>query len=265
MYSTFQLAIKYINYFLTASNGKGHGIHSPFIFEFITKVLNDEKTYPAYERVEHLRSQLLIDDRSLVVEDFGAGSSASNSNKRKISSIARNAAKSKKYAQLLYRIVQYYKPQIIVELGTSLGITTSYLSLANPSAKLITMEGSDAIAGLAQNNLKALELNNVELIKGNFDDTLSSLIYNLSSIDFAFVDGNHRKAPTLNYFNQLLSKSNPSSILIFDDIHWSKEMEEAWEQIKGHSSVTCTIDLFFIGILFFRQEIKEKQHFKIRF
>lgn len=265
MYSSFQLTLKYLNYFFTALNGKGHGIHSPFVFEFITKILNDKKEYPAYERVEHLRSQLLIDDSIISVDDLGAGSSVSKTNKRKISSIAKNAAKPKKYAQLLYRIVQYYKPATIIELGTSLGITTSYLGLANPSSKIITMEGASTVAGLANRNFKALELDHIELVEGNFDETLSSIIYHLSSIDLAFIDGNHRKEPTLNYFKQLLSKSTASSIFIFDDIHWSKEMEEVWDEIKDHSSVNCSIDLFFIGLVFFRKEIREKQHFKIRF
>ena len=265
MYSSFRLAIKYLNYLFTASNGKGHGIHSPFVFDFITKILNDKKTYPAYERVEHLRSQLLMDYRTLSVEDLGAGSSVPRSDQRTVSSIVKNAAKSKKHAQLLYRIVQYYKPATIIELGTSLGITTSYLSLANPAAKVITMEGASVVADIAQKNFGALELRNIQLIKGNFDDTLSSVIYHLSSLDLAFIDGNHRKEPTLNYFKLLLSKSTPSTTLIFDDIHWSGEMEQAWEEIKAHSSVTCTIDFFFIGLVFFRKEFKEKQHFKIGF
>ena len=265
MYSSFQLAIKYFNYFLTASSGKGHGIHSPFVFDFITKVLNDNEQYPAYEKVELLRKELLLDNTILTVEDFGAGSSFSKSNQRTVASIAKTAAKPKKYAQLLYRIVQYYKPATILELGTSLGITTSYFALANPSAKIITMEGAEAIANAAQKNFSALELKNIELIKGNFDTTLSPVIIGLTSVDLSFIDGNHRKEPTLNYFNQLLAKTTFSTILIFDDIHWSREMEDAWEQIKNHSSVTCTIDLFFIGLVFFRTEFKEKQHFKIRF
>ena len=232
MYSSFQLAIKYFNYFLTASSGKGHGIHSPFVFDFITKVLNDNEQYPAYEKVELLRKELLLDNTILTVEDFGAGSSVSKSNQRTVASIAKSATKPKKYAQLLYRIVQYYKPATILELGTSLGITTSYFALANPSAKIITMEGAEAIANAAQKNFSALELKNIELIKGNFDTTLSPLINRLSSIDLSFIDGNHRKEPTLNYFNQLLTKTTFSTILIFDDIHWSREMEDAWEKLK---------------------------------
>lgn len=265
MYSPFQLAAKYLNYWLTASNGKGHGMHSPFVFEFITKILNDKTIYPEYEKVESLRKQLVNDNAILEVEDFGAGSSISKTNKRSVSSIAKNAAKPKKFGQLLFRIVKYYQPATILELGTSLGITTSYLSLAKPEAKLVTMEGSKEIAEVVKKNFSTLHLRNIEIVEGNFDDTLSSLITHHSYIDFAFIDGNHRQEPTERYFQQILSKTNNDSILVFDDIHWSREMEAAWETIKNHSSVTCSIDLFFIGIVFFRKEFKEKQHFIIRF
>ena len=265
MYSRSQLAVKYLKHWITASNGKGHGVHSPFVFEFITKVLNDKIVYPGYEKVEALRNQLLKENTVLEVEDFGAGSVIDKKNKRKISSLAKNAAKPKKFGQLLFRMVKYYQPATVLELGTSLGITTSYLSLARPGARLITMEGSKEIAEIAKNNFKALEIENAELIGGNFDDSLSPVIYQLSSVDFVFIDGNHRKEPTLRYFQQLIAKTNNNSILVFDDIHWSGEMEAAWETIKSHSSVTCSIDLFFIGIVFFRKEFKEKQDFAIRF
>jgi predicted O-methyltransferase YrrM len=162
-------------------------------------------------------------------------------------------------------MIKYYQPQTILELGTSLGITTSYLSLAKPDSKLITIEGSNEIAEVAKRNIRDLEIRNTGIIEGNFDNMLSSVVSDLSSVDFAFIDGNHRKEPTERYFQQLLTKTHNNSILIFDDIHWSKEMEEAWEIIKINAAVTCSIDLFFIGIIFFRQEFKATQHFVIRF
>src|SRR6187399_207706 len=265
MYSKGQLLLKYLQYYFTASNGKGHGMHSPFVFEFIAKILNDKTVYPEYEKVEALRNQLLNDNTVLEVEDLGAGSVIDKKSKRSISSIAKNAAKPKKFGQLLFRMVKYYQPATILELGTSLGITTSYLSLAKPDARLVTMEGSKEIADAARQNFQNLELKNIELEDGNFDNTLSSVVRGLSSVDFAFIDGNHRKEPTERYFKELLAKTNNDSILVFDDIHWSREMEAAWETIKKDAAVTCSIDLFFIGIVFFRKEFKEKQHFTIRF
>ena len=265
MYSKSQLFFKYLQYYFTSSNGKGHGTHSPFVFEFITKVLNDKTVYSEYERVERLRNQLLNDNSILNVEDFGAGSSVSKTNQRTVSSIARNAAKSKKLGQLLFRMVKFYQPSTILELGTSLGITSSYLALANQDARMITMEGSKEIAEAARKNFRNLEIRNLEIVEGNFDDKLSSVITQLSSIDFVFIDGNHRKEPTERYFKELLAKMNKDSILVFDDIHWSNEMEAAWEAIKNNAAVTCSIDLFFIGIVFFRKEFKEKQDFAICF
>jgi predicted O-methyltransferase YrrM len=240
-------------------------MHSPFVFGFITKILNNKTDYPCYENVEALRRQLLKDDTVLSVDDFGAGSSVSKTNQRTVSSIAKNAAKPRKYGQLLFRMVKHYQPSTILELGTSLGITSTYLSLAKPGGKVITMEGSKEIAAVAKNNFKNLGLKNIELVEGNFNNTLFSVVHGLSSVDFAFIDGNHRQEPTERYFQQLLPKAGNDSIFVFDDIHWSKEMEAAWETIKSNDAVTCSIDLFFIGIVFFRKEFKEKQHFTIRF
>ena len=265
MYTSLQLAYKYIRYYLTAANAKGHGVHSPFVFDFITKVLNDKAGYDDYNKVESLRKNSLMDKAILTIEDHGAGSSTSASKERSVSSIAKNAVKSKKYAQLLYRIAKYYQPDSIIELGTSLGITTSYLSLARPAGNVFTLEGSGEIANKALQNFKALALPNVRLIEGNFDYTLPSLLYYLTSVDLAFIDGNHRLKPTENYFHWLIEKANSNSIFIFDDIHWSSEMEQAWGHIKEHPAVRCSIDLFFIGIIFFRWEFREKQHFAIRF
>jgi predicted O-methyltransferase YrrM len=265
MYSSAQLALKYLGYWLNASNGKGHGVHSPFVFEFITQVLNDKRGFDCFNSIEYLREQLKHESTELTVPDFGAGSRMQLNSKRKISAIANSSLKQRKFSQLLFRIVHYFKPETILELGTSLGITTAYLSFANPNAKIVTMEGAPEIAAIAKRNFKKLTLSNIEVVEGNFDDTLPLVIGQLSTINFAFVDGNHRKEPTLNYFHQLLNASTKSTILIFDDIHWSPEMEGAWLTIRQHPDVTLSVDLFFIGIVFFRAGQKTKQDFIIRF
>lgn len=265
MFSRFQLAKKYLHYYLTASNGKGHGIHSPFVFDFVKNVLNDKQNYPAYLSIEKLRRQLLDDSTVIEVEDFGAGSSVIKTNKRIVSAIAASSLKPKKYARLLYRIVKYYKPETIIELGTSFGVTTAYLASANKASKVFTCEGAAAIAFIAKQNFEKLQLENVTLTEGNFTETLTPLLSKFSRIDLAFLDGNHRKEPTLNYFDQMLKHSTPQIILVLDDIHWSAEMEQAWGEIKQRPQVTLTIDLFFIGIVFINPDFKIPQHFSIRF
>jgi predicted O-methyltransferase YrrM len=265
MYSKFQLAKKYLRYYITASNGKGHGIHSPFVFDFIKHVKNDKKEYTCYEEIEKERKKLLANESVIEVEDFGAGSSVIKTNKRVVKNIARSSLKPKKFSQLLFRIVNYYQPKTIIELGTSLGITTSYLAKANAGATIFTCEGAKNIAAIAQQTFNNLDIKNISLTKGDFDQTLPAVLSQIKNIDLAFIDGNHRKAPTLAYFARLLERSNPSTILIFDDIHWSHEMEEAWAEIQQHPAVTLTIDLFFIGIVCINTDFKAKQHFTLRF
>lgn len=264
MYSPLTLAAKYIDYRLAASNGKGHGIHSPFVFDFVKQVLNDKTSYPEYEVVERLRSRLLADKTPVPMEDYGAGS-RDDVGSKSVAQIARISAKSPKYAQLLFRIVRFFQPQYVLELGTSLGISSAYLSLANKISVMVTGEGNCAVAALARNNFDSLRLTNVRVITGNFDNTLPEMVSAIPLIDFAFIDANHRKKPTLTYFNELLKKMSDRSVIIFDDIHWSAEMEGAWSEIKKHPSVMLTVDLFFLGIIFFRPEFKVKQHFRIRF
>ncbi|HEV8080901.1 MAG TPA: class I SAM-dependent methyltransferase [Chitinophagaceae bacterium] len=265
MYSRFKLARKYLRYYLFSSNGKGHGIHSPFVFDFIKNVLNDKKEYSIFPVIEKLRKDLLKNENIIDVVDFGAGSSMLAYNKRKVKDIARSSLKPKKFSQLLFRIAKYYNPQTIVELGTSLGVTTAYLANANKNNEVFTLEGSKNIAEVAQSNFQKLELRNIRLTRGNFDDTLNETLSLVSTIDLAFIDGNHRKQPTLNYFQKLLERSSDQSIFIFDDIHWSAEMEEAWKEIQQYPAVTLSIDLFFIGLVFFKKDFKTKQHFVIRF
>ena len=240
-------------------------MHSPFVFDFITNVLNDQQHKPCYKPIENRRAALLNNSNSIEVEDFGAGSGVIRSNKRRIDKIAASSLKPKKYAQLMHRMVSYYRPKTIIELGTSFGITASYLAKGSETASVYTFEGSTAIAAIAHQTFDVLSINNIILQQGNFDKTLPEFLTSNPAIDLAFIDGNHRKQPTLQYFEQLLSSTDENAMLIFDDIHWSAEMESAWETIKNHPSVTLSIDLFFIGIVLFKKEFLVKQHFSIRY
>jgi Predicted O-methyltransferase len=233
MYSSFQLAKKYLHYYIKASNGKGHGIHSPFVFDFVMHVLNDRKKYKCYEVIEPLRNKLLHNNTIINVEDFGAGSALIPFKKRKINAIAKSSLKNKKFAQLLFRIVNYYKPSGIIELGTSLGITTCYLACGNANAEVFTFEGSEEIGKIAKEIFSEAALQNAHLIQGNFDKTFLPALDKIEKIDFAFVDGNHRKKATLSYFFNLLKKSTSNSIFIFDDIHWSLKWKKPGNKYRS--------------------------------
>ncbi len=262
MYSSFQLFKKYLHYCITASNGKGHGVHSPFVYDFISKVLPEKKEM-CFPAIEKLRKQLLQNETVIEVKDFGAGSAVIKNKNRKIKDIAASSLKKPKYARLLNRMIAFYKAHSVLELGTSLGITTAYMASV-PGVEVQTMEGATGIAKVAEQNFNSLALSNIRITNGNFDDTLSAVLQE-GTFDFIFIDGNHRKEPTLDYFQKMLSYIKENTIIVFDDIHWSTEMEEAWKIIQQHEAITLSVDLFFVGIVFFSKEFKVKQHFCIRF
>ncbi len=265
MYSPLQLACRYLRYYITASNSKGHGMHSPFVYALIKEVLNDDRVFYGYDLIEAQRAEMLHNKTLILLEDFGAGSRLGQRSERTVSAIAKSSLKPKKYSQLLFRLVNYLGPQNILELGTSLGITSSYLASAKPEARVITMEGSAAVAAIASKHFNYIGLKNIEQVIGNFDETLLPTLAKQERLDFIFIDGNHRYEPTVRYFEQVLAKCHENTLIVFDDIHWSVEMERAWEQVKAHASVRLTIDLFFIGLVFFRKEQKELRHFTVRF
>lgn len=264
-YSSFQLAWRYLRYYITASNSRGHGVHSPFVYSLITEVLNDDRLFYMYELIEAHRADLMHDRTSIELEDFGAGSRLNKGYETTVSVIAKTALKPKKFGQLLFRLVNYLGAKNILELGTSLGITSAYLAAAKQEAKVITMEGSAAIAAIAGKNFNHFGLKNIKQVMGNFDDTLLPTLAKIEGLDLVFIDGNHRYEPTMHYFEQVLTKCHDNSLIIFDDIHWSADMERAWAEIKTHPAVTLTIDLFFVGLVFFRVEQKAKQHFRVKF
>jgi predicted O-methyltransferase YrrM len=266
MFTQLQLAVRFIWYYITASNGRGHGIHSPFVFSFVREVLKDHNRYSdLFFRIEKKRKEFRSSDQILEVLDLGAGSVSGKNPMRTVGSIAKNAAKPARFGRLFFRLIQYYKIQSVLELGTSLGLTTRYLAAALPDGDVFTIEGSPEIAAFTESNLKKEGYDRVKLIQGDFDQELNAVLDRLNGRKLIFFDGNHRLEPTLCYFKQVLPLCKEDDILVFDDIHWSEEMDHAWKEIKKNKEVSLTIDLFFIGLVFFRKEFKEKQDFIIRF
>ncbi len=257
-----KIIFRYLKYILTSKSYSS--IQGPFIFNLMKNVIFKKERNDDFLIIEKLRKRLHLDSTQIKVSDFGAGSKINQSKTRKIKDIAKNSAKNKKFGRLLYRLTKYYKPDNILELGTSLAISTAYLAKGNPNGKILSLEGCENTAKIASENLKKLKIKNVELIVGEFEKTLDGIMAKIKKVDLVFVDGNHQKKPTLIYFEKILNYTNNNTILIFDDIHWSHEMEEAWQIIQDHSAITTSIDLFFIGIAFVNPDLS-KEKFKIRF
>ncbi|CAM3529318.1 putative O-methyltransferase [Flavobacterium saliperosum S13] len=265
----------YFNFLWNSKNQ--HGVHSPFVYSLVTKCFYDRKSKPdpseselakQYKILKAYRNELLRNKNTIEVTDFGAGSRVFKSNTRQISKIAQTAGITSKRAELLYRIVNYFQPDNILEIGTSLGLATAALSLGNPKAKIITLEGCPQTAGQAQLQFQKFNFNNVESVVTEFTEyfknrQLIPIAIGTEHYQLIYFDGNHSKKATLDYFELLLPTITNETVWIFDDIHWSADMEAAWEIIKNHPKVTVTIDTFQWGLVFFRYE-QEKEHFTIR-
>lgn len=247
---------KFIFHIIRAKNSKGHGVHSPYLYAFTQEVIYEKNPFYSFSSIESIRDKLKKNNDNVKITDYGAG----NRTQAKISDLAKTSLKNKKWSQLLFRIVNFSKAKNVLELGTSLGITTAYLASASSDIKCVTLEGAPEIAKVARSNFEELNLKNIEVIEGNIDITLKQALSKLETLDVVFFDANHKKIPTLKYFNECLRNTNESSIFVFDDIYWSKGMNEAWDEIKKSDKITATIDLFQIGVVFFNKNLPKKHY-----
>jgi len=257
-------AKSYIKYFFTARHKNGYGIHSPFLFDLITKGLNIKYDEEVFSEIEKQRNKLLTTKNKIVVDDLGAGSKKIKGRTRRISELAKTTLSRKKYVLLLIKLIRYFNCVSVLEMGTSLGITTLYLSSAKKNIYITTIEGEKNIAAIARQNLESGNKKNIRLIVSDFSKALKTLYSNNQYFDMVFIDGNHRYDATLEYFDYLKTLTHNESILVFDDIHWSKEMYHAWQKIISDKAVTLSLDVFQFGIVFFKKELS-KQHFILRY
>lgn len=253
-------AKSFFNYYINRKNE--HSLHSPFVFD-LYNYLKTDGDFSEFKLINEIRRSQLNSDKIIPVNDLGAGSRVnSNSETIKLSEVTQNAAIPEKFGKLLFKLIKKFQPQNIIELGTSTGISTLYLALATNSP-VFTIEGNSAQVEIAENNFNKANCNNVTIIKGEFSEQLPNILNKLSKLDFAFIDGNHRFGSTLYYFKLLKSKVHEKTILVFDDIHWSEEMEQAWNEIIKDKDVIVSIDFFRLGIVFLKKELS-KQHYVLK-
>lgn len=248
----------YIKFLVKSTNQ--HGVHSPFVYNLLTKCIYKKQTTPP--ALLAYRAALTSSTKTIEITDFGSGSRVFKSNTRNIPDIVKYAGIPKKRQTTLYKIAAYFNPSEILELGTSLGLATAALSEGNPQGSITSVEGCANTAAVAKEMSSKFQLNNIHIIRSSFEDFFASADFQ-KTFDLVYIDGNHSKEDTLAYFKTVLPKTNNNSVLIFDDIYWSKSMTEAWKEIIKHPEVTVSIDSFYWGLVFFRTT-QEKQHFSLR-
>jgi predicted O-methyltransferase YrrM len=251
----FFRASKYLKYILLSRHRRGHGIHSPFIFDLVSRVFRNKTDTDIVCCIRKIRKRMISDQRSIIVNDLGARSEKLKTSLRKVSDIARYSPVPEKYGILLSNLASEFGRPLIVELGTSLGIGTMYMAASCADAVVYTIEGSPAIAGIADQNFKSAGLTNIKLLTGSFEEMLPLVAEADVKPAMVFIDGDHRKEPVLKYFSRIADMSVNKTVVVIDDIYYSKEMEEAWNEIKLNEKVSVTVDIFRMGIVFFRQGI----------
>lgn len=251
----------FLRYFWKAETK--YTIHSPFVYELLEQVIEDDRQYYDFGALRRLRELSERNQKLLKVQDFGAGSRVHGQARRSIAQITKSAVSPAWQGEFLFRLVHHFQAKRRLEIGTSLGISTLYQYLPLRKAPFYTLEGCPSIAAEAAQNFRKLKATNIHQLVGKFEETLPKALEALGTIDYVYIDGNHQKAPTLSYFEACLEHSHPHTILVIDDINWSTEMQAAWQAIKEHPQVTLTLDLFFMGLVFLRTEQTQKQHFTL--
>ncbi len=255
-YSIFQKSIRYFDYLKESVNR--HDVHSPFVFDLVEEVLRKPLSKSKSKQIELERKFLLKDNSAVLIDDLGV----KKSRESKVNEIAAHSLKDAKHAAILRKLVEHYSPKSVFELGTSLGISTAYL--AQEDTPVFTIEGSEAILHHAKVVWQNLGINQIKAYLGSFDDLLDTVWSEIEQPAMIFIDGNHTYRATLHYFDYFIDRLNSNSFIVFDDIHWSPGMEEAWKKIIADTRVSLSIDIFEMGIVFFRKGV-EKQHFVIRY
>lgn len=236
-----------------------HSLQAPFIYELFSEVLQTAKKASPDYRIEELRKTLLNSKENIEIKDFGAGSSVQSGNKRAVSSIARHGITKKKYSVLLSQLIEHLNYTSIIELGTALGINTLYLAQKN-DRRVLTLEGDPTLADMAKTHFEHYGSGNIKVITGRIEATLSQQLASMEKVDFAFVDAHHNYDATLQNFNTILNHLNPTGCVVFDDIHWSNEMERAWKKIISMPQVTLSFDIYQMGFVFINPDYG-KQHY----
>lgn len=245
-----------LKYVFTARHRKGFGVHSPFVFHLLNFVIFEKYPFYAYEPIEQIRSKMLHNKAVVHLTDYGTG----NKQKNCVANIAKCSLESAKFGQLLFRLVNRFNPKNILELGTSLGISTMYMAIPSSNAHVVTIEGSKSLCDIAKQNFKQLGIKNVKVVNDNIDNSIDTILLEMPTLDFVYFDANHTKEATLRYFDKCLQKTNKTTIFVFDDIHYSLEMESAWHDIKTNRKVHLSIDLYHFGLIFFNDDLPKQDY-----
>ena len=238
-------------------------IHSPFVFAFITQILEDKGS--EYKALRDKLNQYYKENKIQVSTEGNAGEGSQSLGKRTMSasSFSNKVGLPSKYGKVLHGLIRENNIHSVIELGTSLGISTSYLS-SNAAVNVKTIEANKQVLDVTRQAYQEIgNSKSIHFIHARFDTVLDDLCKAGLANTLIFIDGDHNKEALIRYFNSCLPFIEESTILVFDDIYWSEGMTDSWHEIFQHKKVKLSLDIFRMGIVFFKHTNKEKQHFQV--
>ena len=230
-------------------------IHSPFVFNLLTNVINRRIEPSEFQKLNSIRSELINNNDKIEIEAVGTSSVTT---KAFVSSIAKRYSVSSKYGRLLYNLVNHFQPSTILETGTGLGLSAANMALGNSHATVHTIDAISSLSNVAKQTLNNHNIHNVVFHNGQLDEVLEKICKDIQPIDAAYLDANHTYDATLRYFNILQPYLTTKAFVVIDDIHWSKDMNRAWKKLCQHESVTLSLDFYRMGVLFLNPDLSRE-------
>jgi predicted O-methyltransferase YrrM len=185
------------------------------------------------------------------------------------------ASVNRQWGLFLHLCARALAAETICEFGTAVGISGSYLALAPSCRQFYGLDGSAARLDLAKATFSRCGIRTTDALRGSFDvaqdvpqgkrlvdliqaeaclvlgpfeETVPRLLASELRIDLAYVDGDHRRQPTLDIFEQLTRCLRPGALVIFDDIRWTVDMFETWGDLSEWPGFSDTVDVGRMGL-----------------
>ena len=219
----------------------GHGVHSPFVFDLITTVIEEKRFYYCYERLKLVRESLLENRDRVVFNNRGYT----------VNEFLKRFCFSEREDMLLFRLANRFQPRTIYIHGCDLGLAPLYLTSWSEGAVCTVIESEPSLAAIAQKTI-------VEHPSASIDFHTSFNPENTENRIFDFIVLG--KTFSIDAFESFLPYINDNSIIVISDIHSSEKNRKIWKRICVAPKVTVTIDLYSLGIVFFNPKLHRKTY-----
>lgn len=239
---------------------RGYGVHSPFVFNLITKVIEEKCSYYSFYDIELLRRELYYREDKLPCPDR---SHPGRMKYRQIGEIVYCEAIKPSHGKLLFRLANYFKSQRILQIGPNVGISTLYLTSYAKEVRCIALENVPQFAEIARQVFERAG-KHIDLRVGSYASLLPQALRDLGEVDLVYFNTLYEQQHTEALFESCLPYVGDWTLFVFEGIKSSQRMRAFWDAVCARPEVTVTIDLYTMGIVFFNPKL-HKQNYIVYF